>query len=132
MLDNMLDALKKTPELLTIYETLKTTLQERYPATVIACQASQIAFVHDELPYLVVTLPHRKKAGQEPYLILSVFLSKRLDNPRFVQITEPYANVWLHHLFLHCVQDLDTDILQWIDLAYRENELTSIPKITHV
>ena len=80
MLDNMLDALKKTPELLTIYETLKTTLQERYPETVIACQASQIAFVHDELPYLVVTLPHRKKAGQEPYLILSVFLSKRLDN----------------------------------------------------
>ena len=50
--------------------------------------------------------------------VLSIALPERLDSPRFKQVGQPSAHMWMHHLELHRPEDLDREVLGWLEAAY--------------
>lgn len=45
-------------------------------------------------------------------------LGRRLENPRIVQAAEPYPGRWTHHVLLEKPEDVDEELMDWLDLAY--------------
>lgn len=44
-------------------------------------------------------------------------LGYRKDSPRIDMATEPYPNRWTHHVMVESVDDIDVELLAWIDEA---------------
>lgn len=50
--------------------------------------------------------------------VLSLALPRNVASARFKEVVHPSAPVWMHHLELHAVGDLDDQVLGWLEEAY--------------
>ena len=50
--------------------------------------------------------------------VLSLALDRKLSSPRFKEIVHPSAGVWMHHLELRDVAEIDDEVTRWLDEAY--------------
>lgn len=50
--------------------------------------------------------------------VLSIALPRRLASDRFKEIAHPSPSVWMHHLELHDVSDIDDEVRRWLLEAY--------------
>ena len=50
-------------------------------------------------------------------VVLSIGLPQRIDSERFKQVVSPAEGVWMHHLEIQPVDDLDDEVEQWLDAA---------------
>lgn len=51
-------------------------------------------------------------------VVLSIALPERLPSERFKQVAHPSPSVWMHHLELRRVEDVDPEVVGWILQAY--------------
>lgn len=49
--------------------------------------------------------------------VLSIALPWRLESSRFKEVVHPSANVWMHHLELRDLSDLDDEVRGWLEVA---------------
>ena len=69
--------------------------------------------------FAVVSLPRRKLKGwPEKYVLVSFGLGWKMENNRIVQTVEPYPGRWTHHVILERPEDVDGELMDWLDLAY--------------
>ena len=54
--------------------------------------------------------------------VLSLALDRKLSSSRFKEIVHPSATVWMHHLELRDVTDVDDEVTGWLEEAYRAAE----------
>ena len=103
---------------LPIYEAFEQTVLERLPDTRIKVQKTQISFYNKHQFACVSFLRVRpKKALPNPYLVITFGLEHRCSSPRIAVASEPYPNRWTHHLVASSPEDIDSELMAWIEEA---------------
>ena len=106
------------PQLLPIYEELKTRLEARYPEMTLRVTKTQISF-RSRYVFAMVSLPYRrKKDWPREYLMISFGLDHRMDSTRIVEAVEAYPSRWTHHVLAVSRKDIDERLMNWLDEAY--------------
>ena len=112
-----------TPQMLPVYETLRDRLVERYGDIQVKVSKTQISFRNRHI-FAMVSLPLRRiKNTPEVYMLVSFGLSYRLDSLRIFQAVEPYPNRWTHHVLIERSDDIDAQLLEWLDAAYQFSKI---------
>ena len=109
----------KMPQMLSVYETLRDKLYSKYANVQVKVSKTQISFKNRHV-FTVVSLPLRRmKNAPEVYAIVSFGLSYRLDSIRIFHAVEPYPNRWTHHVLIEHSEDVDTQLMEWLDAAFQ-------------
>lgn len=94
---------------------LLSTLPQRAYDVTVRTSKSQVAFRrHRGFAYLWRPGQYLRRPGAE------VALSSRCPAtgvPRFKQVEHPAPSVWMHHLEIHTLQDLDEEVAGWLQEA---------------
>lgn len=106
------------PHMLPVYETLRDKLVQSHQEMRIKVSKTQISFNNRHL-FAAVSLPHRRIKGvPERCMLVSFGLSYRLDAPRIFQAVEPYPNRWTHHVPVRHKDEIDDQLMAWLDDAF--------------
>ena len=109
---------QKHPDALPLSEALEGRILAEIPGVRIKVQKSQISFYTKHLFGCVSYLRARKKAQLPPcYLVVTVGLARRLENPRVDIATEPYPGRWTHHIVVGSAGEIDGELMDWIKEA---------------
>lgn len=107
------------PQMLPLYAVLREKLEERYPELGIKVTKTQISLRNRHV-FAMASLPQRKLKGwPREYLLVSFGLSFQKQSPRIAQSVEPYPGRWTHHVPVTQAEDIDDELLGWIDEAYQ-------------
>ena len=58
------------------------------------------------------------RKAQSAAILVTFGLPFRLVSPRVWQATEPYPGHWTHHVVVSGVEELDAELMGWIDASY--------------
>lgn len=106
------------PAALSLYESFRKSVIARWPDTRIETKKSQISFFKQRMFAAVSFTPVRKaKDRPDPFLTITFGLSYRMESPRIDVATEPYPNRWTHHVMIGTVEEIDDELLSWIEEA---------------
>jgi hypothetical protein len=62
--------------------------------------------------------PGRWLANPDAEVVLSVALDRHDPSPRFKEVVHPAPQVWMHHLEIRSMADLDAETEAWLREAY--------------
>ena len=105
---------ERDPSALPLYETFRDALLACYPQSQIKIQKTQISFT-DGCGFAFVSHPPRKVPGG---VLISLGLPARLDSLRVFAASEPYPGRWTHHFILRAQNEIDGELLEWLDAAH--------------
>jgi hypothetical protein len=77
---------------------------------------SQVAF-HRRRGFAYVWRPGQYVSSAVP-AVLTIGLPREVKSDRFKEVVHPSARVWMHHLELHDVRELDDQVLGWLAEAF--------------
>ncbi len=108
----------KHPEALPLYEALEERILAELRDVKIKVQKTQITFSNKRNFAFVSFLPVRK-AGERPdiFIVVTFGLSYRKESPRIDAATEPYPNRWTHHMLISRTEEIDDELMGWIEEA---------------
>ncbi|MGI5963872.1 MAG: DUF5655 domain-containing protein [Lawsonibacter sp.] len=107
------------PVELALYQRLFDQLDQAFPQASVKVQKSQISFYGRHL-FAAASLPiRRKKDWPDTCLLVTFGLFRRLYHPRIAVTVEPYPNRWTHHILLTKEEEIDRQLLNWLDEAYQ-------------
>ena len=110
----------KHAQALPIYEKLEKSVYEKVPGVTVKVQKSQISFYNRHLFACASFARVRKKQDcPDVYLVVTIGLGHRLDSPRVDLAAEPYPNRWTHHVLLTREEELDGELMGWLEEAWR-------------
>ena len=101
------------PALLPIYAALADAIATHCSNVTCKVQKTQITFC---CPRVFLCVSVRKVAGVLR-LVVTFGLAHRVASSRVWQASEPYPNRWTHHVLASVPQDIDAELLAWIDEA---------------
>jgi hypothetical protein len=78
---------------------------------------SQVAF-RRRRGFAWLWLPGRWLAKPDAEVVLSVALDRHDPSPRFKEVVHPAPRVWMHHLEIRSMADLDAETEAWLREAY--------------
>jgi len=108
----------KMPEVIPLYERIEEKILERFNDVSIEIKHSQITF-KSKRGFVHVWLPISKmKSRPEYYVVLSFGLNKKIESSRIAESVETYKNRWMHHLVIEKPEELNDELLNWIQEAY--------------
>jgi hypothetical protein len=110
---------EKTLRAVELYVALEAAVQECGPIRVHATK-SRIAFV-TRMQFARATL--RKK-----FIVASLILPHRVENPRFRRIDRHGPHSFGHHLRIHSVDEIDEELKGWLCEAYRVGQQAYQPR----
>ncbi|MBS6195276.1 MAG: hypothetical protein KH828_06825 [Clostridiales bacterium] len=107
------------PFALSIYETFAQELFALCPDTAIRVQKTQITFTNPKV-FACVSMAKVRKAKDRPkeYIVVTFGLGAPLHSPRIDVVTEPYPNRWTHHILISAPEEIDEELIGWIQQAY--------------
>lgn len=106
------------PAELMLCQALMQQLDAAFPKASARVQKSQVSFYGRHL-FAMVSLPRRKKdAG----IVVSFGLGCKLSSPRVAAASEPYPNRWTHHVPVTGPDQLDRELLGWLQWAWEFSE----------
>lgn len=115
---DILRVFEKEPGALQLYQALENKLLEAVPGTLRKVGKTEVAFYLRHRYAGASLLAVRKKAQHpSPYLTVSFGLIAPLDSPRIDAKTEPYPNRWTHHLLIGSLEEIDEELLGWLQEA---------------
>ena len=100
-----------SPRGLELFHAVEAMLAAPTPPDVGATK-SQVAF-RQRRGFAYLWWPGRYLDSDVP-AVLSIALPGRIDSARFKEVVNPSPGVWMHHLELHTVDELDTEVLDWL------------------
>lgn len=102
---------------LGLYEALFARMEAAFPQASVKVQKSQISF-YDRRLFSAASLPvRRKKSWPEHCLVVTVGLNQRLESPRVAVAVEPYPGRWTHHILLTTAEEIDGELMGWLEEA---------------
>ena len=105
------------PEALPLYAELRRHIPERWPGTVIRVAKTQITF-RDRYGFAFVSTRRMGKSCPEVFIIVSFGLDHEIRSPRIFAASEPYPNRWTHHVIVSAPDEIDGELLGWLDAAH--------------
>ena len=105
-------------EALPIYERLENAILTQIPDVKIKVSKTQITFANKR-GFAFVSFNPCRKAKDRPavWMTVSFGLSYRKGSPRIDVATEPYPGRWTHHVMVGSVEEIDEELLNWIQEA---------------
>lgn len=102
-----------------LYEAFAGKLFERFPATSLRVQKSQITFSNRHV-FACVSLARVKRKAElpDPYLVITLGLPYPLGSRRVAVKTEPYPGRWTTHIVVGTQAELDDELWGWVGQAY--------------
>jgi Domain of unknown function (DUF5655) len=100
-----------SPRGLELFRAVQAMLAAPAPPEIRATK-SQVA-LREKRGFAYLWWPGRYLASDVP-AVLSIALPRRIDSARFKEVVNPSPGVWMHHLELHTVGELDRDVLDWL------------------
>ena len=108
------------PGTIPLYRAFETCLLDQHPDAGLRVQKTQVTFTCPRVFACASLLRARRKAKlPDPYLTITLGLAHRLDSPRVDQVSEPYPGRWTHHLVIGSIDEIDDELMTWVDEAYR-------------
>lgn len=104
-----------SPEGLQICSAVQRLIARHLQATA-RTTASQVAFRHRR-GFAYVWNPRRYLKTNVP-AVLSIALPRRLESGRFKEIVNPSPGIWMHHLELGTVSEVDDEVAGWLAEAF--------------
>ena len=103
-----------------LYEALKKELVWRYPEMEVRVAKTQVSFF-DRLMFGCVSFTRVRRKAEMPtqFLTLTLGLPEPVDSPRIAVKCEPYPGRWTHHIVLASADEIDAELLAWIDRAHQ-------------
>ena len=102
-----------------IYRAFKGTVMKTWPDARLRVQKTQITFTNPRVFACVSLLRARRKAElPNPWLTVTLGLPYRLESPRAAICTEPYPGRWTTHIVVGSPEEIDGELLRWVDEAY--------------
>lgn len=109
---------REKPAALPLYEAFVQRLLAQIDEVTIKVQKTQISFSNRHNFAFVSFLPVRRaKERPEPYLTVTFGLRYRKESPRIDAASEPYPNRWTHHLLIASQEEIDDELMGWIQEA---------------
>ena len=106
------------PAALPLYEAFRKAVLDRIPLARIEAKKMQISFFNRHMFAAVSFTPVRKaKDRNAPFLTITFGLSYRKESVRIDVATEPYPNRWTHHVMIGTAEEIDDELLSWIEEA---------------
>ena len=106
-------------EALPLYEAFREALFDLWEEIRIEVKKTQISFYNRHLFAAVSFTPVRRaKDRPDPFLTITFGLPYRKDSDRVDAAVEPYPNRWTHHVMIGSVEEIDEELLSWIEEAY--------------
>lgn len=103
-----------------LYECFQKKLLARLPESRIKVQKSQISYYNRHLYACISFLKVKKKSVlPEDYFVLTLGLPAPLESNRVAAKTEPYPGRWTTHFVISSPSDLNEELFDWIENAYR-------------
>lgn len=103
------------PAALPLYEAFARRVSTEISGVRIRVQKTQIAFSNKRNFAFVSFLPVRRaKERPTDYITVTFGLPYRVESPRIDAATEPYPNRWTHHILISSLEEIDSELLQWI------------------
>lgn len=78
---------------------------------------SQVAF-RRRRGFAYLWMPGRWLAHPAAETVLSIALPAPLASPRFKEVVHPSPRIWMHHLEIHHLDDVDAEVAGWLADAY--------------
>ena len=102
-----------------LYEAFAGELFQRFPATSVRVQKTQITFSNRHV-YACASLARVKKKAElpEPYIVITLGLPYPLASERVAIKTEPYPGRWTTHIVVGAPADFDEEFWGWVGRAY--------------
>lgn len=105
-------------EALPLYTRLEEALLERVPAMTVRVSKTQISF-YNRRSFGAVSFNPVRRAAQRPTVWMTVTfgLGYQKESPRIDVTTEPYPNRWTHHVMISAAEEIDDELLGWLQEA---------------
>ena len=105
-------------EALPIYERLENAILTRIPDVKIKVAKNQITFAARR-GFAFVSFTPCRKAKDRPAVWMTVTfgLGYRKESHRIDVATEPYPGRWTHHVMVGSAEEIDEELLGWIQEA---------------
>ena len=105
-------------EALPMYERLEEAILTRIPNVKIKVAKTQITFANKRGFAFVSFNPCRRAKERPPVWMTVTFgLGYRKEFPRIDVATEPYPGRWTHHMTVGSAEEIDEELLSWIQEA---------------
>ena len=102
-----------------IYRAFKDAVLKAYPDAQLRVQKTQITFTNPRVFACASLLRAKRKAElPNPWLTVTLGLPYRLESPRAAICTQAYPGRWTTHIVVGFPEDIDDELLRWIDEAY--------------
>lgn len=109
---------QEKPQELGVYQSLEIQMEALFPEASIRVQKTQISFYGRHL-FAAVSLPLRRRKAWPECCVLATFgLGYRLESPRVAVAAESYPGRWTHHVVLSREEEVDGELMSWIQEAY--------------
>ena len=106
------------PKALPLYEAFRKAVLDRVPDARIEVKKTQISFFNRRMFAAVSFTPVRKKKDRpDPFLTITFGLPDRKGSARIDVAVEPYPNRWTHHVMIGAEEEIDSELLSWIEEA---------------
>ena len=107
------------PDSLPLYEGFEAVLFDSFPLVKKRVQKTQITFFNRHV-FACVSFARvkRKEELPEGYMVITLGLPDPLDSERVAVKTEPYPGRRTHHIVVSSPEELDEELLSWIQEAY--------------
>lgn len=111
------------PGALPLLEALEDAIFAAHPEAKRRVQKTQISYFHRTV-FACVSLARVKRKAELPkaWLTLSLGLPYPLESPRTAVKTEAYPGRWTTHFVLGAPEELDAELLSWLEEAYAFSE----------
>lgn len=102
------------PQAVAAYAAFDEALERRFGPQEPRVQKTQITYTNPKV-FACVSLPRRK--GEEGILV-SLGLGRREGSSRVAVASEPYPGRWTNHIPVHSPEEVDGELLAWVEEAY--------------
>ena len=107
------------PDSLPLYEAFEDILFDSFPIVEKRVQKTQITFSNRHV-FACISFARVKRKAELPegYMVITLGLPAPLDSVRVAVKTGPYPGRWTHHIVVSSPEELDEELLSWIQEAY--------------
>lgn len=116
--DKLLRFFDQMPEALPLYQKFEREALSRVEDVRIKVQKTQITYSNRHV-FACVSFAKVRKAKERPpvYIVVTFGLAYKKESPRIDIATEPYPNRWTHHVLVSEEEQIDEELLGWVEEA---------------
>lgn len=116
--DKLLRFFDQMPEALPLYQKFEREVLSRVEDVHIKVQKTQITYSNRHV-FACVSFAKVRKAKERPpvYIVVTFGLAYKKESPRIDIATEPYPSRWTHHVLVSEEEQIDEELLGWVEEA---------------